>query len=101
MAETYMMSVACHNPQGPVSTASSVQVAFATPNYLIQEVVRNDVPWRNEIVTEPMDLQGGSCGIPTKPGLGIEINEKEAAKHPFQPEVVMNYFHRDGSVADW
>jgi galactonate dehydratase len=101
MAETYMMAVACHNPQGPVSTASSVQVAFATPNYLVQEVVRNDVPWRNEIVTEPMDLQGGSCGIPTKPGLGIEINEKEAAKHPFQPEVVMTYFHRDGSVADW
>jgi galactonate dehydratase len=101
MAETYMMAVACHNPQGPVSTASSVQVGFATPNYLIQEVVRNDVPWRNDIVTEPMNLQGGSCGIPTQPGLGIEIDEKEAAKHPFQPEVVMNYFHRDGSVADW
>jgi galactonate dehydratase len=33
--------------------------------------------------------------------LGIEINEKEAAKHPFAPEVTMPYFHRDGSVADW
>lgn len=101
MAETYMIAVACHNPQGPVSTASSIQVAFATPNYLIQEVVRNDVPWRNDIVKEPMDFHGGSCGIPTKPGLGIEIDEKEAAKHPFQNEVVMNYFHRDGTVADW
>src|SRR5271154_968027 len=37
MAETYMLSVACHNPQGPISTAASLQVGFATPNYLIQE----------------------------------------------------------------
>ncbi|MGC4055359.1 MAG: mandelate racemase/muconate lactonizing enzyme family protein [Paludibaculum sp.] len=44
MAETYQMSVACHNPQGPVSTAASTHVGFATPNYLIQEMVRADVP---------------------------------------------------------
>jgi galactonate dehydratase len=36
MAETYQISVACHNPQGPVSTASSIQVGFAIPNYVIQ-----------------------------------------------------------------
>jgi galactonate dehydratase len=35
------------------------------------------------------------------PGLGIEINEGEAAKHRFEPEVMMAYFHKDGSVADW
>src|SRR5581483_9430385 len=44
MAETYNMSVACHNPQGPVSTVASLHVGFAVPNYLIQEVVRQDVP---------------------------------------------------------
>ncbi|MCL4851838.1 MAG: galactonate dehydratase [Bryobacteraceae bacterium] len=101
MAETYMMPLACHNPQGPVSTASSVHVAFATPNYLIQEVVRNDVPWRNDIVTETIPLETGVCTAPTKPGLGIEINEREAVKHPFQQEVSMAHFHKDGSVADW
>ena len=37
----------------------------------------------------------------TLPGLGIEVNEAEAAKHPFAPEVTMDVFHRDGSVADW
>ncbi|MEN6535190.1 MAG: galactonate dehydratase [Bryobacteraceae bacterium] len=101
MAEAYMIPMACHNPQGPVSTASSVHVAFATPNYLIQEMVRNDVAWRNEVVDEPIPLEAGSCKAPTKPGLGVEINEREAAKHPFEPEVSMAYFHRDGSVADW
>ncbi|MFB3828032.1 MAG: galactonate dehydratase [Bryobacteraceae bacterium] len=101
MAETYLMPVACHNPQGPVSTASSLHVGFATPNYLIQEVVRNDVPWRNDVVVEPIDVSRGIVTAPTAPGLGIDINENEAAKYPFQPEVTMEHFHRDGSVADW
>ncbi len=101
MAETYGISVACHNPQGPISTAASLHVGFAVPNYLIQEVVRKDVPWRNDVVTEPIQMEGGISHAPTAPGLGIDVNEKEAAKHPFQPEVVMPYFHRDGSVADW
>lgn len=101
MAETYMISVACHNPQGPVSTASSTHVGFATPNYLIQEVVRADVPWRNDIVTESVGMSGGECTAPTQPGLGVEINEAEAAKYPWKPEVLMAYNHRDGSVADW
>jgi hypothetical protein len=34
-------------------------------------------------------------------GLGIEIDEEMAAKHPFAPEVTMPAFYRDGSVADW
>lgn len=101
MAETYMISVACHNPQGPVSTAASTHVGFATPNYLIQEMVRKDVPWRNDVVDEPIALDAGGCQAPRKPGLGVEINESEAARHPFQPEVTMAYYHRDGSVADW
>ncbi|QOY88407.1 galactonate dehydratase [Paludibaculum fermentans] len=101
MAETYQMSVACHNPQGPVSTAASTHVGFATPNYLIQEMVRADVPWRNDVVSEFIPLEAGICTAPTRPGLGIDINETEAAKYPFQPEVLMAYNHRDGSVADW
>lgn len=101
MAETYSIAVACHNPQGPVSTAASIHVGFATPNYLIQEVVHADVPWRNDILTNAIDVRRGSCDAPTLPGLGIDINETEAQKHPFQPEVTMAYFHNDGSVADW
>jgi galactonate dehydratase len=101
MAETYSIPVACHNPQGPVSTASSLQIAFATPNYLIQEVVRADVPWRNDIVIGGFRVEGGVVTAPTAPGLGIDINEEEAAKHPWQKEVLMPSFHRDGSVTDW
>jgi galactonate dehydratase len=101
MAETYMISVACHNPQGPISTAASTHIGLATPNYLIQEMVRKDVRWRNDVVDEPVALRAGAAQPHTRPGLGVEINEKEAARHPFEPEVLMAAYHRDGSVADW
>jgi galactonate dehydratase len=43
----------------------------------------------------------GVAKLPTKPGLGVEVDEREAAKHPFQQEPLMRYFHPDGAVADW
>jgi galactonate dehydratase len=101
MAETYSITVACHNPQGPISTAASLHVGFATPNYLIQEIVWNDVPWRLDVVSGGYDVTRGYVGAPTKPGLGIDVNETEALKHPFQDEVLMPAFRQDGSVTDW
>ena len=37
LAETYGASLAPHCPLGPIALAASLQVAFATPNFLIQE----------------------------------------------------------------
>lgn len=101
MAETYYISVAPHNPLGPVATAAAIQFDFATPNFLIQEAIRSDVPWRDDVVSNPVEVIDGKVALPTRPGLGIEVNEVEAAKHPFQPEILMQPFHRDGAVADW
>jgi galactonate dehydratase len=41
-----------HNPQGPVSTAASIELGFATPSYVICEAVNADVPWRDDVVAE-------------------------------------------------
>ena len=42
-------------------------------------------------------------GVPigTSNGTTIDINEAAADRHPWEPEVTMNFFRRDGSVADW
>ena len=37
----------------------------------------------------------------TKPGLGIEINEEEVRKHPFEQEIPQRVYYRDGAVGDW
>ena len=101
MAETYYVSIAPHNPLGPIATAVNVHFGFATPNFLIQEAIRSDVPWRDAVVTNPVAPTAGLVGLPAGPGWGIAVNEAEAAKHPFQQEVLMQTYHRDGSVADW
>ncbi len=101
LAETHFIAMAPHNPLGPLATMVNIQVGFSTPNFLIQEVMRSDVPWRYDVVSDALDIRGGFIYPPTKAGIGIEINEKEAAKHPYEPELEMRYFHPDGSVADW
>jgi galactonate dehydratase len=103
LAEAYRVAIAPHNPQGPVSTAASIEFGFATPSYVICETVHADVPWRADVVREgfSVEQQGKIVRPNTRPGLGIEINEAEVAKHPFEQEVVLRSFHKDGSVADW
>ena len=103
MAEAYRVALAPHNPQGPVSTAASLELGFATPNYIICESVHSDVPWRQDVVSESFTVEkkGRLVRPNTKPGLGIEINEAEVKKHPFQQEVLQRTFHADGSVGDW
>ncbi|GAA4749037.1 galactonate dehydratase [Flavisolibacter ginsenosidimutans] len=103
MAEAYRVSVAPHNPQGPVSTAASIEFGFSSTSYVICENVHNDVPWRSDVVTESYSVEkkGRKVGPNVKPGIGIEINEKEVKKHPFQQEVLQRIFYEDGSVGDW
>lgn len=103
LAEAYKVAMAPHNPQGPVSTAASIEFGFSTPSYIICENVHNDVPWRKDVVNEGYTVEKkGRLVFPNKqPGIGIDINEKEVKKHPFQQEVLQRSFYKDGSVGDW
>ena len=103
LAEAYRVALAPHNPQGPVSTAASLELGFATPSYVICESVHQDVPWRDEVVREGFTVEPrGRLVRPNhRPGLGIEIDEDVVKRHPFQQEVVLRTFHKDGRVGDW
>lgn len=103
MANAYGVAVAPHNPQGPVSTAASIEFGFATPNYLICEAVHQDVPWRDDIVSWGFRVEPkGRRAYPSeRPGLGVEINEAEIDKHPFEQELPQRSYAADGSVLDW
>jgi galactonate dehydratase len=103
MAETYQMGVAPHNPLGPVANAVALQFALSTPNFLIQEDMLTDVPWRWDVVRSSLKTENGYW-LPTQaPGLGIEVDEEQASKHPFQQEVIHSTTIRaeDGAVLDW
>ena len=103
IAEAHRVAVAPHNPQGPVSTSASIEFGFATSDYAICEMVDSDVPWRQDVVTAGYitDEKTRTVRPSDKPGLGVEINEAEVAKHPFKQEVLQRVFYGDGSVGDW
>ena len=102
-AEKAMIGVAPHNPNGPVAGAAALHFAISTPNFVIQEEMSGAVPWYDDVVSAPMKREGSDWLIPDVVGFGVEINESEAAKHPFKPEV----FHSrtavldDGTIVDW
>ncbi|MBA3777900.1 MAG: galactonate dehydratase [Chloroflexi bacterium] len=101
MAEPYFVSVAPHNPVGPIGTMAAIHFALSTPNFLIQEVMSADVPWRAEVVDQPLEIYQGHVLPPTRPGLGVEVDERAAARYAQGPEPKLRYFHPDGAVADW
>ncbi len=102
-AETYYMGVAPHNPLGPVANAVALHFALSTPNFLIQEDMLTDVPWRWEVVRQNLRMEAGYWLMPEAPGLGIEVDEAAAARHPYQPEVQHSQVARapDGAILDW
>jgi galactonate dehydratase len=102
LGEIYLMGIAPHNPNGPVANVVALHFALATPNFLIQEDMLGDVPWRFDVVQTKLRSEQGHWLPLEEPGLGVEINEEEARKHPFQQEVLEQMiFHADGSVAEW
>ncbi|TAK25989.1 MAG: galactonate dehydratase [Chloroflexota bacterium] len=84
MAEAFYVTVAPHNPMGPVATAVNVHFAASTPNFLILEYTADDTPGRRDLVQEPMQLVDGYLELPTAPGLGIELNEDAFGAYPFK-----------------
>ena len=103
MAETYTMGVAPHNPLGPVANAVALHFDLSTPNFLIQEDMLTDVPWRWEVVQHSLQSKDGYWLPNDAPGLGIEVNETAAARHPFEQEVIhpLTVRAHDGAVLDW
>jgi galactonate dehydratase len=62
-----------------------------------------DVPWRWEVVEHALETKDGFWLPSESPGLGIEVNEAAAAKHPFKQEVMHSTTIRaqDGAILDW
>lgn len=57
----------------------------------------SDIPWRADVSTERVKFENSEMFIPDLPGLGIDINEEEIAKHPYE---CRNLRHYVGTLTD-
>lgn len=109
LAETFGALLAPHCPLGPIALAASLQIAFATPNFLIQEQSRGihynkDADLLSYVVDpEPFRFVDGHARRGDRPGLGITVDEAavraaDRTGHAWRNPV---WRHPDGSFAEW
>lgn len=109
MAEAYDVAVAPHAPYGPVALAATLQVDSCTPNVFIQEqslgihynkgfdlldFVKNK---------EVFQYKDGYVEIPSKPGLGLEMDEDRVRDISQEGLIWTNpkWKNYDGTIAEW
>jgi 2-dehydro-3-deoxyphosphogalactonate aldolase len=83
MAEAHYAQIAPHLYCGPIEGAANIQIDTCSPNFLIQEGIGTWDGFHAEILQQPIRWEDGYIIPPTKPGLGVELNEEVAAKHPY------------------
>ena len=109
MAEAYDIAVAPHAPYGPIALAATLQVDVCTPNVFIQEQSLGihynkgfdllDFVKNKEI----FQFKDGFLDIPTKPGLGIEIDEDKVRAVSEEGLIWTNpkWKNYDGTISEW
>lgn len=110
MAEAYDVALAPHCPLGPLALAACLQVAAATPNFVIQEMSIG-IHYNNaeaDLLTyltnpEALMVERGSIAVLEGAGLGVSIDEarvREAARdgHRWRNPV---WRGRDGALREW
>ena len=105
IAEAHFIDVALHNAQSPVMTLAGLHVNACTTNCVIHEFnqARTYAPWEEELYGGVyVKYANGFAELPPGPGLGIDINEEEAKKHPARPFTKTRGTLQwpDGSVGD-
>ncbi|MEV0440233.1 galactonate dehydratase [Streptomyces spectabilis] len=109
LAETYGALLAPHCPLGPIALAASLQVAWVTPHFLIQEQSRG-IHYNKEadllsyvVDTEPFRFTDGHAHRTDRPGLGVEVDEAAVRAADRRGHAWRNPVWRqpDGSFAEW
>ncbi|MGW5699054.1 galactonate dehydratase [Streptomyces asiaticus] len=109
LAEPHGAQLAPHCPLGPVALAASLQIAFTTPNFLIQEqsigIHYNQGAELLDYVAdpEPFRFTAGQLSRTDRPGLGIEVDEAAVRAADRRGHAWRNpvWRHADGSLAEW
>lgn len=83
LAEAYQLNVAPHNYYSHLATCISASLCAVLPNVRIMEIDVDDVPWREDMVTNVPRIENGYLTIPSGTGWGTEMVEEVLKAHPW------------------
>jgi galactonate dehydratase len=81
LAEGAGLIASPHGPASPVGNVTAAHVIATVPNFNILELSFGEVAWRAELIDPPEQITAGALVLSDRPGLGITLNEKTAAKY--------------------
>lgn len=104
-AELHGIRIAPHNALGPVATAAAIHLDFAVPNFLIQEIAGTEFfgAWhmRSHIDADILTVRDGYIHLPTRPGLGVSIDDAVFERQPPVPDAPFFTDRTDFHVPEW
>ncbi len=84
IAEAHHAEIALHNAESPFKTMVALHIDAVTPNVFIQECFDDFLePWVTDVLKGFLRVKDGHLEMPDAPGIGVELNEEEAKKHPY------------------
>ncbi len=93
IAEAHDAVVACHQAQSPLCTAINAHLHASIPNFLVQENFDDGAePWTWDLLSGVPRVDRGYLAVPSAPGWGVEMDEREALKHPYGPTNFLRLF---------
>lgn len=87
MAQAAYITVAPHNPNGPLATAASAHLVATIPNFLTLERrgQEEDVARAEEVASPALRMENGLLLLPEGPGWGLKLNEEALKKYEGLP----------------
>ena len=86
MAESFFVAVSPHNYNSTViGLAASAHVSALMPNFTILEYFVSFEEFGRAVCPDPLNPVGSYITLPTRPGLGVEIDEAALARFPYKP----------------
>ena len=101
-ADLHHVRTGCHGATdlSPVCMAAALHFDLSVPNFGIQEYMRHTEA-TDAVFPHAYSFQDGMLHPGEVIGLGVDIDEAEAAKHPYKRAYLPIARREDGSMHDW
>jgi galactonate dehydratase len=93
IARAHGCDLAMHNAESPFKTMVALHICAVTPNIFIQECFDDFLePWTSRVLKGYLRVKDGHLEMPNAPGIGVQLDEREAKRHPYSPKNFLRLF---------
>ncbi len=102
LADLYQVRTGCHGATdlSPVCMAAALHFDLSVPNFGVQEYMRH-TPETDKVFPHAYTFERGTMHPGDAPGLGVDIDEAEAARYPYRRAFLPVNRLEDGTLFNW